>query len=88
MNKDSNSCGIFGKRCVLSGLILAVVLQPIGMALLLAFGRFFSWTGDLFSSRILDGVALGIGVLWLLSLVWLLLFVALIALKSLNDKGD
>jgi len=63
-------------------LIVAVVLFPVGMSFLFVFGRFFFWFGDSFSAAILDGIALGLGVFWFVSVVALLLCLAVAALKN------
>lgn len=90
---DYNDCMQNETRCsnevltrrTIQGLIVAVVLLPVGMALLFIFGRFFAFFGDPLSSQILDGIALGLGVLWGVAIIALLIGVAL---RCLGDSGQ
>ncbi len=51
---------------------LAVVL-PIIICVLLALGRLLEGMGDATGGRVLDAVALGVGVLWVVDLIGLVL---------------
>ena len=68
-------------------LIIAAIL-PMGTAVLFALGRLFGVLGDPISSAILDGIALGAGLCWLLSLVALLFCTAIVLLTEKNEISE
>lgn len=82
-NEDSSIELLTGRRTV-QVLIISAILLPIGMAFLFVSGRMFDWLGNVFASKVFDGIALGLGFLWFLTLVALLLSVSLGALLK-ND---
>lgn len=74
--KIESSSLLTGRRTV-QILLISAILLPIGMVFLFVSGRLFHWLGNTFSANIFDGVALGLGFFWFLTLVALLLSVAL-----------
>ena len=67
-------------RRTLSWLLVPVMSLPIGTTVLFLFGRVFALLNDTLSASILDGTALGLCILWCLSLVLLVICVVLVFL--------
>jgi hypothetical protein len=65
------------QRVLLLILILAAILLPVAICLLIGLGRLLGAMGDSVGGVILDRVALGVAVLWVLDLIWLLLALAI-----------
>ena len=58
---------------LLFGLVAAAVLLPVAVTLVLATGFLFTALQDPGAARLLNGVALALGLLWLVDLVALVL---------------
>ncbi len=67
---------------------LFAVLLPVTAAVLMGLARLFHAMGDAVGSRILDYVALGVGVLWVLDLLSLLLAMALNSIISSAETEE
>lgn len=80
MKRESSSIELLIGRRTVQVLIISVILLPVGMTFLFVSGRLFHWFGDAFAATIFDGIALGLGFFWLLTLVALILSVALSSL--------
>ena len=63
-------------RQTLAWMLVPVMFLPIGTAVLFLFGRVFALLGDPFSASVLDFTALGLCIVWCLSLVLLLICTA------------
>lgn len=84
MNDESGFPRNITNRLTLQWLLVPVILLPLGMTFLFSFGRLFIMLDDSLSASILDCCALGLGLVWLLSVFALLLCVVFVLLS--NDK--
>ncbi|HVX15209.1 MAG TPA: hypothetical protein VHC22_28710 [Pirellulales bacterium] len=58
---------------VLTGIVACAVLLPVAITLVLATGFLFAGLQDMAAARLLNGFGLGLGLLWLIDLVGLVL---------------
>ncbi len=72
---------MLANRRTIQWLLVPCMLLPVGMVFLFAFGRLFGMLGDPISALVLDGIALGFGLIWLLGLVTLLFSLAMAFLQ-------
>ena len=75
------------RRLVLS-LIAVALVAPVGICLLVALGWLLAATGDAPGAAMLERIALGGGVLWVLDLVCLLLVLAIATLAESNEPPE
>lgn len=75
-------------RRILLGLAGWAALAPVPIAVLVALGRLLAGLGDLAGARMVDSVALAVGVLWAIGLICLVLALAGTALFPPDDDGS
>ena len=69
-------------RRAIQGLFVSSVVLPVGIVFLFAFGRFFRMLDDAITAKILDLITLGTGIVWAVTLIFLLLCLALSVLQQ------
>jgi uncharacterized membrane protein len=74
-------CRVPSKNCV-ARLLAAAVLLPIAIVVPAAFGQLLRALGDAAGAAVLMRFVLGVGILWVLALIGLLLAVAV---KQVGD---
>jgi hypothetical protein len=63
-------------------LLAAALVLPISLGVLLGLGRLLAALGDTAGGYVMDRVALGFGVLWVIDLICLVLMVAIHAVLN------
>ncbi|MBX3412214.1 MAG: hypothetical protein KF708_05800 [Pirellulales bacterium] len=69
-------------------LVVAALLLPIVICVLAAVGRLLAGMGDATGGAVLDYLALGAGVLWLVDLIALVILLALEAVTRDEQPSD
>jgi hypothetical protein len=72
----------------LAGLVAGAVLLPVGVTLVIATGFLFSGLQDFAAARLLNGVALALGLFWVTDLVALVLLLGLDAAERAEAEDD
>jgi hypothetical protein len=75
-------------QSILRYLVVAALLLPITICVILGIGRLLVVMSDEAGGAVLDRVALGCGILWILDLVFLSVAVGINSLKPPGGPGE
>lgn len=75
-------------RCVVTTLVVAAVLLPIAACVVVAVSALLSSMGDVAGGAVLGRIALGLGIVWVIGLIVLVITGAARALVDDVEKED